>query len=90
MGKRGSIIHCSLLFKQTRIGAKLILKHSVFPNNSELQISNTEVPQSESARGTTPSVWYSANASFQLLASHTVETELGKLIITQFGLFRQK
>jgi hypothetical protein len=53
-------------------------------------ISFTEVPQSESARGTTPSVWYSANSSFQLLASHTVETKLGKLIIAQMGLFRQK
>ena len=52
--------------------------------------SFTEVPQSKSAKGTTPSVWYSANASFQLLASHTVETELGKLIIIQLGLFRQK
>jgi endonuclease/exonuclease/phosphatase family metal-dependent hydrolase len=52
--------------------------------------SFTEVPQSGSARGTTPSIWYSANASFQLLASHTVETELGKLIIAQLGLFRQK
>ena len=31
-----SIVPC--LIKQTRIGAKLILKHSVFPNNSELQI----------------------------------------------------
>ncbi|MGD0589757.1 MAG: hypothetical protein ABSA44_03010 [Bacteroidota bacterium] len=52
--------------------------------------SFTEVPQSESARGATPSVWYSANSSFQLLASRAVETELGKLIIAQFGLFRQK
>jgi hypothetical protein len=50
--------------------------------------SFTEVPQSKSAKGTTPSVWYSANSSFQLLASRTVKTELGKLIIAQFGLFR--
>jgi hypothetical protein len=52
--------------------------------------SFTEVPQSKSARGTTPSVWYSANTSFLLLASYTVEIELGKLIIAQLGLFRQK
>jgi hypothetical protein len=52
--------------------------------------SFTEVPQSEYTRGTTPSVWFSANASFQLLSSHTVETELGRLIIAQLGLFRQK
>jgi hypothetical protein len=52
--------------------------------------SFTEVPQSESAIRTTPSIWYSANVSFHLLASHIVETELGKLIIAQLGLFRQK
>jgi hypothetical protein len=52
--------------------------------------SFTEVLQSEFDRGTTPSVWYSANASFQLLASRTVRTELGSLIIAQLGLFRQK
>ncbi len=49
-----------------------------------------EVLQSEAAGGITPRVWYSANASLQMLTSHTVETELGKLIITQFGLFRQE
>ena len=32
-----SIVPC--FFKQTRTGAKLILEHSVFSNNSELQIS---------------------------------------------------
>ncbi len=52
--------------------------------------SFNEVLQFESARGTTPSVWYSANASSQLLASRIVETELGRLIIAQLGLFRQK
>jgi hypothetical protein len=52
--------------------------------------SFTEIPQSESAKGTTPSVWYSATASFQLLASQTTETEFGSLIIAQLGLFRQK
>jgi hypothetical protein len=50
--------------------------------------SFTEVPQSGSARGSTPSIWYSANASFQLITSRTVETELGKLNIVQLGLFR--
>jgi hypothetical protein len=52
--------------------------------------SMTEIPLSKSTRGTTPSVWYSANKSFQLIASRTVETELGRLMITQFGLFREK
>ena len=60
------------------------------PTSEAIRNSNSfsKVPQSESAMGSTPSVWYSANASFQLLSSHTVETELGKLIITQLGLFR--
>jgi hypothetical protein len=52
--------------------------------------SFTEIPHSEYARGTIPDVWYSANSSIQFLASRTVETELGKLIIAQMGLFRQK
>jgi endonuclease/exonuclease/phosphatase family metal-dependent hydrolase len=52
--------------------------------------SFTEVPRSESVRGTTPNVWYSASTSFQLIASHIVETELGKLVIAQLGIFRQK
>jgi len=50
--------------------------------------SFTEVPQSESARGTIPTILYSANASFQLLASHVAETKLGNLIIAQLGIFR--
>jgi hypothetical protein len=50
--------------------------------------SFTEIPHSEFAVGTIPNVWYSANASFQLLASHTVETGFGMLIIVQMGLFR--
>jgi hypothetical protein len=62
------------------------------PSTEAVRTSNsfTEVPQSGSDRGTTPRVWYSANTTFQLLASRTVETELGRLIIAQLGLFRQK
>jgi hypothetical protein len=52
--------------------------------------SFSEVPQSEFAMGTTPNVWYSTNSSLQLLASRMVETELGRLVIVQLGLFRQK
>jgi hypothetical protein len=50
--------------------------------------SFTEVPQSGYAAGSTPGIWYSRNASFQLIASRKVETEVGKLIIVQLGLFR--
>jgi len=61
------------------------------PLSEAIRTSNSfrEVPQSEFARSMTPSIWYSANASSQLLASHIVETRLGKLIIAQLGLFRQ-
>ncbi len=52
--------------------------------------SFTKVLFSESAKSTTPSVWYSANKSFQLLTGHAVETELGTLVIAQLGLFRVK
>ena len=50
--------------------------------------SFTDIPQSGSARGTIPGIWFSANESFQLIESRTAETEFGKLIIVQLGLFR--
>jgi hypothetical protein len=49
-----------------------------------------EVPQSEYAKGKTPDMWYSVNASLQFYAARIVETGLGKLIIVRMGLFREK
>ena len=47
-----------------------------------------EVPSPEFANSTTSRIWYSANTSIQLLVSRSVETELGTLVIAQFGLLR--
>jgi hypothetical protein len=46
------------------------------------------VPSAESAKSTISRIWYSANTSIQLLASRSVATELGTLVIAQFGLTR--
>jgi endonuclease/exonuclease/phosphatase family metal-dependent hydrolase len=51
--------------------------------------SMIEVPQSEYAKGKTPNIWYSSNASLQYYTTRIVETELGKLIIVHMGLFRE-
>ena len=52
--------------------------------------SFTEVPISESAKSTISRIWYSTDTSLQLLTSRYVETELGTLIIAQFGLSRRQ
>jgi len=60
------------------------------PSSESIHSLNSlkDVPHSGSAAGTVPAILYSANASFQLFAPHIVETDLGKLIIAQLGLFR--
>jgi hypothetical protein len=62
------------------------------PSSETVRATNTftEVPPPESIKGKIPKVWYSANASFQLLTSRAVETDLGTLVIVQLGLYRQK
>jgi len=52
--------------------------------------SFAEVPLQGSTKSTSPKVWYSASKGLQLLTSRTVDTELGTLVIAQWGLFRQK
>ena len=52
--------------------------------------SFAEVSLPESAKSTTSKIWYSATVSLQLLASRSVETELGTLVIAQFGFMRQE
>jgi endonuclease/exonuclease/phosphatase family metal-dependent hydrolase len=47
----------------------------------------TEAHNLKLAKTTVPKIWYTANASFQLLSSRTVETELGTILIAQFGLY---
>jgi hypothetical protein len=48
------------------------------------------VPSPESAKPTVPRIWYSANKSIQLLASRSIETGLGTLVIAQFGISRMQ
>jgi endonuclease/exonuclease/phosphatase family metal-dependent hydrolase len=50
----------------------------------------TEVSSPEFAKSTISRIWYSTNTSLQLFASRSVETELGTLVIAQFGLLRQQ
>jgi hypothetical protein len=52
--------------------------------------SFAEVSQPESTKGTASKIWYSATVSLQLLASRSVETDLGTLVIAQFGFMRQE
>jgi hypothetical protein len=62
------------------------------PSSESVRTSNSfvEVPNPETAKGTTSKVWYSANPSFQLMNVRSVETELGTILIAQLGLFRQQ
>jgi hypothetical protein len=52
--------------------------------------SFVEVPLPEFSKGSTSRIWYSANTTIQLLGARSVETELGTLLIAQFGLSRQQ
>jgi hypothetical protein len=47
----------------------------------------TEVPSPQLAKSSIPKIWYSTNPFFQLLNSRTIETELGTIVIAQFGLY---
>ncbi|RPI04577.1 MAG: hypothetical protein EHM64_09545 [Ignavibacteriae bacterium] len=71
---------------------QLIIVAGNMPADDGLRAANlfAEVPPSESARSTAPTIWYSANASIQLLTSRSLETDLGTLLIAQFGLVRQQ
>jgi hypothetical protein len=59
-------------------------------DNVRSAYSFVEVPQSKSDQGAISRIWYSANASLQLISYRPVETELGVLLISQFGLSRQQ
>jgi len=47
------------------------------------QIHSLRFHPPESAKSTISRIWYSANTSIQLLASRSVETDLGTLVIAQ-------
>ncbi len=62
------------------------------PTDENIRTTNlfAEVPSLEFAKSTTSRIWYSANTSIQLFSSRSLETELGTLVIAQFGLLRQQ
>jgi hypothetical protein len=61
------------------------------PTDETIRMANsfTEVPLPESAKSTISKMWFVANTSLQLLTSRSMETELGTLVIAQFGIYRQ-
>ncbi|MGD1044847.1 MAG: hypothetical protein ABR936_05910 [Bacteroidota bacterium] len=61
------------------------------PTEEIIRTANSfaEVPPPEFAKSAISRIWYSANTSIQLFAFRSVETELGTLVIAQFGLSRQ-
>lgn len=60
------------------------------PTEEIIRTTNSfaEVPPHESAKGTNSRIWYLASTSLQLLTSKSMETELGTIVIAQFGLSR--
>jgi hypothetical protein len=62
------------------------------PTEESIRTTNSfaEVPLDGSAKSTISRIWYTAGTSLQLLMSRSVETELGTLVIAQFGLSRQQ
>lgn len=69
----------------TIITGNLPVIGTVQKDSSFIEISNPE-----QAKKSAPALWYSENASFKLLSSRIVETELGTIVIAQISLFRQK
>lgn len=61
------------------------------PTDETIRMANSfsEVPLPESAKSATSKMWFVANTSLQLLTSRSMETELGTLVIAQFGIYRQ-
>jgi hypothetical protein len=46
-----------------------------------------DISFAQSAKSTNPKIWYLAGPSVQYLSSRSIETELGKILIAQFGLY---
>jgi hypothetical protein len=68
----------------------LIIIAGNLPSSDRIRKANSlnEVKSTISGKGTVPKIWYSADASLQLLNSRIVETELGRLIIAELGIFK--
>jgi hypothetical protein len=71
---------------------RLMIVTGNLPMEEVIRTTNSyaEVPLPESSRNVTSKIWFSLSTSLQLLSSRSVETELGTLVIAQFGIFRQQ
>ncbi len=60
------------------------------PAIEKIQSLNTfaESINSETQKNTNTKIWYSTNTSFKHLNSYIADTELGSVVIVQFGIFR--
>jgi hypothetical protein len=60
------------------------------PASETIRTANAfaDITPAEAGKNSNSKMWYSANTSFRLLNSHTVETELGVVLIAQIGLFK--
>jgi hypothetical protein len=47
----------------------------------------TDISFTQPAKSTIPKIWYLAGPSVQFLSSRSIETELGTILIAQFGLY---
>lgn len=83
---------CSKLIAamNSETGDQLSIVAGNMPTDKNICTANSfaAVPVPESAKNTVSRIWYSASESIQLLSSRSVETELGTLVIAQFGLSR--
>jgi len=72
--------------------AKTTVMVGNLPSLETVRIPNlfTGMQQIAPAKGRSPRIVYSDNTSFRFLASHTVDTDLGKLIVVRMGLLHQK
>ena len=52
--------------------------------------SFADVPLPVSSKSSKQKIWYSANTTIQLLGARSIETELGTLLVAEFGLSRQQ
>jgi endonuclease/exonuclease/phosphatase family metal-dependent hydrolase len=76
---------------QDRAGQLIIITGNL-PSSESLKntYSLREIPLQESEANAIPRIWYSSSATIRPAASRIVETYLGKLIIAEMNVFRQK
>jgi hypothetical protein len=68
----------------------LILISGNLPSSDKIRKANSlsEIEPPNSARGSIPKVWYTKDPSIRLMNSRIIETDLGKILIAEIGLFK--